>query len=62
MYLGGKDAWLCFRIALAVESMGSVGDVLGNRVCIFQLLEDVAWYGDFKGAFRIILFEAYATV
>ncbi len=62
MYLGGKDAWLCFRIAFAVESMGSVGDVLGNRVCIFQLLENVARHGDFKGAFRIILFEAYAAV
>ena len=62
MHPGGEDTWLCFRIALAVESMGSVGDVLGNCVCSFQLLEDVARHGDFEGAFRIILFEAYAPV
>ncbi len=35
MYLGGEDAGLHFRINWAVESMGSVGDVVGNRVYIF---------------------------
>ena len=34
-YPGGEEAGLHFHIVWAVESMGSVGDVSGNRACIF---------------------------
>jgi len=62
MYLGGEDAGFHFHIVWVVESMGSVGDVSGNHVCILELLVDVAQHGYVKGAVMIIPFEAYPAI